>query len=171
MHRSEADQEVADEVQHYLEQATKARMAEGLPRAEARRAAQIEIGGVTRVREAVRTSGWEHAIETLFAALREGARRLRAAPGFTAITILTLAIGIGATTAIFSAVNPILFQPLPYPDAARLVMVWEAFNTGGRQQGTFGMYADLKERARSFESRSEERRVGKECRSRWSPYH
>src|SRR2546422_865519 len=152
MHRSEADQEVADEVQHYLEQATKARMAEGLSRAEARRAAQIEIGGVTRVREAVRTSGWEHAIETLFADLRYGARRLRAAPGFTAITILTLAIGIGATTAIFSAVNPILFQPLPYPDAARLVMVWEAFNTGGRQQGTFGMYADLKERARSFES-------------------
>src|SRR5438105_2742978 len=152
MHRSEADQEVADEVQHYLEQATQARMAEGLSRAEARRAAQLEIGGVTRVREAVRTSGWEHAIETLFADLRYGARRLRAAPGFTAITILTLAIGIGATTAIFSAVNPILFQPLPYPDAARLVMVWEAFNTGGRQQGTFGMYADLKERARSFES-------------------
>src|SRR5207302_1368203 len=75
MHRSEADQEVADEVQHYLEQATQARMAEGRSRAEARRAAQLEIGGVTRVREAVRTSGCgQQGTFGMYADLKERAR-------------------------------------------------------------------------------------------------
>src|SRR6266545_4584198 len=79
-------------------------------------------------------------------------RRLGSAPAFTAITVLTLAVGIGGTAAIFSAVNPILFQPLPYPGAGRIAMVWEAFNAGGRQEGTYGMYAELAERARSFDA-------------------
>src|ERR1051325_5712236 len=152
VHRDTADRDVADEVQHYLEQATAAHLARGLPPDAALRAARLEMGSTTGVREEVRASGWEHAIETLLADLRYAARRLRSAPGFTAIAVLTLAVGIGATTAIFSAVNPILFQPPPYPDPGRIVMVWETFNAGGRQEGTFGMYAELRERARSFEA-------------------
>ncbi|PYP42108.1 MAG: permease [Gemmatimonadetes bacterium] len=151
-HRPAADREVADEVQHYLEQATAAHLARGLPPAEALRAARLEMGSMTSVREAVRGQGWENAVETLLADLRYAARRLRSAPGFTAITVLTLAVGIGGTSAIFSAVNPILFQPPPYPEAGRIAMVWEAFNAGGRQEGTYGMYAELKDRARSLES-------------------
>ena len=115
--RSAADQDIADEVQHYLEQATAAHLARGLPADAALRAARLELGSVTSVREQVRGSGWENVIETLLADLRFAARRLRTEPGFTAITVLTLALGIGATTAIFSALNPILFEPLPYPDA------------------------------------------------------
>src|ERR1043166_2280805 len=152
VHRDRADRDVADELQHYLEQATAAHLARGLPPDAALRAARLEMGSATGVREEGRASGWEHAAETLLADLRYAARRLRSAPGFTAIAVLTLAVGIGATTAIFSAVNPILFQPPPYPDPGRIVMVWETFNAGGRQEGTFGMYAELKERARSFDA-------------------
>src|SRR5882672_5184696 len=84
--------------------------------------------------------------------LRYAARRLRAAPGFAAIAILTLALGIGATTAIFSAVNPVLFQPLPYPNPARIAMIVEMRSDRSRNDGTFGMYRELAGRSRSFEA-------------------
>jgi putative ABC transport system permease protein len=148
-HRSAADQDEADEVQHYLEQATAAHVAGGLSHDEALRAARQELGGVANVREQVRGYGWENSIDSLLADLRYAARRLRAAPGFTAITVLTLAVGVGGTTAIFSAVNPILFDSLPYPHADRVAMILE---NRGRSGGTFGMYRELAERNRSFEA-------------------
>jgi predicted permease len=146
-----ADQDVVDEVQDYLDQATTAHMARGLSQEDARRAARQELGSLTSLTQQLREYGWEHVIDTLVADLRYGARRLRAAPGFTAITVLTLALGIGATTAIFSAVNPILLEPLPYPEAHRITMIWEVRPDGVRADGTFGMYRGLVERARSFE--------------------
>ena len=97
---------------------------------EARRAARLEFGNVTAVREQVRGYGWEHVVETLAADLRHGARRLRSSPGFTAVSVMTLALGIGASTAIFSAVNPILFDPLPYPDADRVATIWDVSRDG-----------------------------------------
>ena len=110
------------------------------------------MGGITQIREEVRTSGWEHAIETLLADLRYATRRLRAAPGFTAITVLTLALGIGATTAIFSVVDPVLFEPLPWPNADRAMTVWES-NGKGDPFGRIGYatVADIAQRVRSFE--------------------
>src|SRR5260221_14148965 len=72
--------------------------------------------------------------------------------GFTAITVLTLTIGIGGTTAIFSAVYPILFGSLPYPRADRVAAVLETHANGSRSDGTFAMYRELAERARSFEA-------------------
>ncbi|HXV85170.1 MAG TPA: ABC transporter permease, partial [Gemmatimonadales bacterium] len=73
-------------------------------------------------------------------------------PGFTAVSVLTLALGLGGATAIFSAVNPILFRSLPYPDAARVMMVWEVTRQGSRSEGTFGMYRELAARARAFQA-------------------
>jgi putative ABC transport system permease protein len=150
--RSAADQDVADEVQHYLEQATAEHVARGLPREEALRAARLDLGGLTSVREQVRGYGWENVVATLFIDLCYAGRGLRAAPGFTAITLLTLALGIGATTAIFSAVNAILFEPLSYPSSGRIMTIWEIRGDGGRNGGTFAMYRELGERARSFDA-------------------
>src|SRR5258708_6754347 len=150
-HRTAADQEVTDEVHHYLEQATTANIARGLSPEEARRTAQLEVGNMTVVREQVRTYGWENVIATLFSDLRYGARRLRKNPGFAAVSVLTLALGIGASTAIFSAVNPILFEPLPYPNPGRIVMIWDIFN-GARGDVTFHTYREVAERSRSFDA-------------------
>ncbi len=150
--RSAADQDVADEVQDYLERATDAHIARGLSQDQARRAARLELGSVTGVREEVRGYGWENMVETAFADLRYAARRLRAEPGFTALTVLTVALGVGATTAIFSALNPILFEPLPYPHSDRITTIWERRGEGGRNGGTFGAYRYLAERARAFDA-------------------
>ena len=79
-------------------------------------------------------------------------RQLRKNPGFACTAILILGLGIGATTAIFSAVNPILFEPLPYPHAGRIMMIWYAGEDGSRIPQTFHTYRELAERNRSFET-------------------
>jgi putative ABC transport system permease protein len=90
--------------------------------------------------------------DEMFQDLRYASRMLIKKPAFTMLAVFTLALGIGASTAIFSAVNPILFESLPYPDADRLVMVWDNGNEGARIHVTFGTYRELLERGRSFDS-------------------
>jgi putative ABC transport system permease protein len=92
--------------------------------------------------------------DEMFQDLRFGVRMLRTHPGFTLIAAFTLALGIGASTAIFSAVNPILFEPLPYPQPSRLMMIWEMQSDGSpSQKGTaFGIYRGLVERSRAFDA-------------------
>ena len=89
-------------------------------------------------------------IADLWQDLRYGARVLLKNPGFTLVAVFTLALGIGASTAIFSAVNPILFEPLPYPQADRIAMVWDFGNEGARLSVTFGTYREVAERNHSF---------------------
>ena len=84
--------------------------------------------------------------------IRFAVRMLLQKPAFTLIAVFTLALGIGASTAIFSAVNPILFEPLPYPHGERITTVWDFGNDGARVHVTFGSYLELLERSRSFES-------------------
>lgn len=150
--RSAADQDLADEVQDYLEEATNALIARGVDPQEARRAARLELGNATVLREQVRSYGWENVIGTLLADVRYGTRQLHSRPGFATVTVLTLALGIGACTAIFSAVNPILFEPLPYPHASRIMMIWYATEDGSRSPQAFHTYRELAERNRSFET-------------------
>ena len=119
--RRAADQEIAEEVNHYLEESTAMFAARGLTPDEARRAARMEIGNETAVREQIREYGWENTIDTWFADLRYAARRLGGKPGFTTASIFTLALGIGATTAIFSVIDGVLVKPLPYQRPERLV--------------------------------------------------
>jgi putative ABC transport system permease protein len=79
-------------------------------------------------------------------------RQLRKNPGFACTVILILGLGVGACTAIFSAVNPILFKPLPYPQPGRIVMIWSVADDGSRAPQTFHTYRELTERSHSFES-------------------
>jgi putative ABC transport system permease protein len=148
--RAATDRDIADEVQHYLDEAIAAHMERGLSREQAERAARREVGNPASVRQQVHDYGWENIVETSLADLRYAVRRLRSEPGFTAITSLTLALGVGGTTAIFSAVNPILFKSLPYLAAERITVISETLKDGTSSAGTFGMYRELADRARSF---------------------
>jgi putative ABC transport system permease protein len=125
IHRADSDQAVIDEAEDFIDRRTEEFITRGLTPDEARRAARLECGNVSRIRDEVRSHGWENSVETLFADLHYAVRHLRANPGFTAIAIITLALGIGANTAIFSFVDAVLLKPLPYPQAEKIVSVWE----------------------------------------------
>ncbi|HEV8355432.1 MAG TPA: permease prefix domain 1-containing protein, partial [Gemmatimonadales bacterium] len=150
-HRSAADRDVGDEVQHYLEQATAAHLARGLSPEAALRAARLELGSMTSVREEVRSSGWEDLVATVFADLRYASRRLRSAPGFAVVTVLTLGLGIGATTAIFTVLNGLVFRPLPFREPNRLVMLWETNRDYPQILVSYPNYLDWHGRLRAFE--------------------
>src|SRR5688572_5044347 len=149
-----ADDEMDSEVRQFVEQRTRELTRDGVPYDEALRRATIEIGNVTVTREEVRDSGWERGLDTLFGDVRYALRRLRRDPIFTLVASLTLALGIGAATAIFSAVNPILFRALPYPDAERIVAIQDRTQSGAVSEPTYGTYEELVSRNRSFETLS-----------------
>jgi putative ABC transport system permease protein len=108
-------------IRHYLDESTGAFEARGFSRDETRRASLWEIRNPAAVRERVRASGWQNEIETLFCDLRYAARRLWRTKGFSIVSLLTLALGIGATTAIFSIIEGVLWKPLPYAHSEQLV--------------------------------------------------
>ena len=88
---------------------------------EARRAVRLHLGNATNIREQVRSYGWENVISARVSEVRFAARRMRRSPAFTAVCVLTLAIGIGSNSAIFSVVNGILLKPLPYRNPDELI--------------------------------------------------
>ena len=119
--RDRVERDLDDELKAYADAATEAKTRAGLDPAEARRAVRVEMGGIDALKEQVRDVGWESRFESLLRDLRYGARILGRHPGFSLAAILTLALGVGANTALFSVVNAVLVKPLPYPESDRLV--------------------------------------------------
>jgi putative ABC transport system permease protein len=151
LRREESDRDAADEVRHYLEEAEADLVARGHSRQEARRIARLQYGDELTAREDVRSFGWEGWVESLMSDLRLSVRTLRRTPGFTLVVVLTLGLGVGAATAILSAVRPILFEPLAYPHQERILSIADV-GEGGPLPTTFGTYTEIVRRSRVFES-------------------
>jgi putative ABC transport system permease protein len=147
------DEELDTEICHHLDEAIRDRIARGESPDEARANALREFGNVGLVKEVTRAMwGWAW-VEQVEQDLQFGLRMLRKNPGFSVIAILTLALGIGANTAIFSVVDATLLRPLPYLESERLVMLWSTSKTPGRRR--FGScvpdYREWRERNQVFE--------------------
>jgi predicted permease len=117
-------EDVSVSIQEHIQERAEELMEDGMAREEAERTARREFGNVTLAQERSREAWQWPVLESILADLRFTLRRLGKSPGFTAIVLLTLAIGIGANTAVFSVVDNVLLKPLPYPGSERLVALW-----------------------------------------------
>lgn len=154
---STIESELREEFRHHLEMEVLKNLQAGMSEAEARRKAMVDFGGVERFMEQTRETRATRVLEDIMADISQAWRGLRKAPGFAAITVLTLGIGIGANTAIFSAVNGVLLRPLPYPESDRLVFInsfWTA--EGGFDFPDYPVgspeYFEYRDQSRSLES-------------------
>jgi predicted permease len=154
-HKARLNQELDEEIRAYVEMLTDEKISRGMNEAEARRNALIEVGGIEQVKERVRDGRVGAMMQTLWQDLRYGARMLWQKPVFTLTAVLTLGLGIGANTAIFSIVDAVLLRPLPYTDAARIIELREVSAKGSRMPVAEPNYADVRARNHSFEAIAE----------------
>src|ERR1041384_1439841 len=155
LRKKAVERELDEEVSGYLQMAINQRMTEGMSREDARRAVRIEAGSLEAAKEAVRTAGWEFVVETWWRDIWYGLRRLRKQPAFTGLAVLTLALGVGATTTVFSVIHGVLLDPFPYLNADRVAVVQIQDATvarpGGRTAFPFPEYLEYESQNRVFE--------------------
>jgi putative ABC transport system permease protein len=144
------DDRMNEELEEHIARQTEENLRAGLSPAEARRQAVLKFGAAESIKEEYRDEHGLPFIDNLLQDLRYGLRVLRKSPGFTAIAILTLALGIGANTAIFSFVYAVLLAPLPYHDASRLVVLNETTPRVGMVSVSYPNFIDWRAQSRSF---------------------
>ncbi len=150
--RRQMEEELDNEVQFHIEQQAADLMTQGIDPENARRQARLVLGGPEQVKESCRDARGTRWLEEVLQDSRYAARVLRQNLGFAAVSVLTLALGIGATTTIFSAANPILFEPLPYPHAERIATIAYRSADGSRNPLAFGTFRELAARSRLFDA-------------------
>jgi predicted permease len=140
----QAERELDDELRFHFDKQTEANLSLGMTPEEARRQALVALGGIDKTREEYRDALGVRLLSDLVQDVCYALRQMRRSPGFTAVVILTLALGIGANTALFSVVDAVLLRPLPFRNADRLVMVWETNQARGfsRNVVSFPNYED-----------------------------
>jgi len=148
--RNRAESEMDAELRFHLEARAEDLVRGGMSREESLRRARLEFGGIEQMKEECREARGVHIFENLLQDLRFGLRTLRKNPGFTTVAVLTLALGIGANTAIFSVFYGVLLRPLPFPKPEQIVQVWEVNEKGGHMDFSDPDFEDLRDQSRSF---------------------
>jgi putative ABC transport system permease protein len=144
--------DIDEELRLHVEMETEENLARGMSPEEARRAARMSFGNFDSIRDTAYTVRGGGLMETFLQDVRYGVRVLARNKGFTAVAVLTLALGIGANTAIFSVVNDLLLRPLPYTDADRVVLLWEVTPSGRHMNNTSrANFRQWREQGQSFE--------------------
>lgn len=149
--RQALDRELDDEIATHLELATAEMQARGMNPEQARRAALKHFGGLTQTREADRDVRSFPGLETMWIVARDAVRSLRKQPRFAAVAIVTLALGIGATTAVYSVVNGVLLKPLPFRDPDRLVALYHVTPASRKDVQGAATYFTYRDHGRVFE--------------------
>jgi predicted permease len=153
LRKEQVEGELDEELRGFLEMAAQEKMNLGMSRKDALRAVRLERDSLEVTREVVRDAGWESFVETCWQDLRFAIRTLRKNPGFAAAAVLTLTLGIGVNTAIFSIVESVLLRPLPFQDSDRLFAVWTKTKEQGADRSGTSMpeFEDYQSQSHSFE--------------------
>ncbi|MBO0799597.1 MAG: ABC transporter permease, partial [Blastocatellia bacterium] len=149
--RTDVERKLDDELRYHIERQTQQNIQLGMIPDEASYAARKAFGGLEQAKERSRDVRGLRWLEEFWQDLRFGARMLRKNPAFTVVAVITLTLGIGANTAIFSLVEALLLRPLPYAEPGRLVLLSEKGRNGERNNIPYPNFSDWRERARSFE--------------------
>jgi predicted permease len=152
--KSRVEQELEDELRACLEISIQEKTRAGMSGEHAARAARVELGSLEAVKDHTRDVGWEAKVESIWRDVRCALRMLRRSPAFAAVAILTLGLAIGANVAVFTFVDAVLIQPLPFKEPDRLVMLSEShIESGQHRVGVLpGSFLDWRQRGRSFEA-------------------
>ena len=147
----ELDRDLDHELEAHVAMLAEDNIRHGMTQEQARRTARLKVGGFTQIREAHREIRGLPLFETFLRDVQYALRTLRKSSGFSTVTVLTIAIGIGANAAIFSVIHAVLLKSLPYPDADRLVILNEYNQRAGSRTVSWPDFQDWRQQTHAFE--------------------